>query len=82
MNVGPGSTLEIPAEIDYTRPFAGADWAAWDEEYVANVRPQERLRPQWGDEAFGTPADDTPQAWWDAWHGYSDDEFQEMMVYE
>ena len=28
------------------------------------------------------PVEEVPQAWRDAWHGYSDDEFQEMFAHE
>ena len=31
---------------------------------------------------YDAPAEVIPQAWRDAWHDYSDDEFQEMMAYE
>ena len=36
-NIGPGGSLLIPVEIDYSQPFAGSDEAAWAEEYLANV---------------------------------------------
>ena len=37
-NVGPGGALEIPVSIDYRDAFAGSNLAAWEAEYVANVR--------------------------------------------
>ena len=36
-NVGPRGSLEIPWQIDYSKPFAAADHEAWGEEYFANV---------------------------------------------
>ena len=45
-NAGPGGDLVLPVEIDFARPFAAADWAAWDAEYaqsvVAGARPARR----------------------------------------
>lgn len=38
-NVGPGGDLLIPAEIDYSRPFNGSDFEAWEAEYQANIKP-------------------------------------------
>jgi len=80
MNVGPGSSLEIPVEIDYTRPFPGSDWEGWEQEYLAHVQVQPGLEPQWYDEDFEAPADVTPQAWREAFHDYSDEQFQEMFA--
>jgi proteasome lid subunit RPN8/RPN11 len=36
-NVGPGAEIKLPVEVDYGRPFAGSNIAAWQEEYCANV---------------------------------------------
>jgi len=36
-HVGPGGALEIPIEVDYGRPFDGADWDAWNAEYAAHI---------------------------------------------
>ena len=36
-SAGPGGTLILPVEIDFRRPFAAADWAAWDAEYAQSV---------------------------------------------
>ena len=38
-NVGPGGEVLIPVAVDYTRPFDGADHAAWEAEYAAHVQP-------------------------------------------
>ena len=40
-SVGPGGEMEIPITVDYSRPFAASNEAAWREEYTANVRPEE-----------------------------------------
>jgi hypothetical protein len=40
-NVGPGGAIEIPVEVDYSRPFSGSDLDAWEQEYVANVGVQQ-----------------------------------------
>jgi hypothetical protein len=39
-NVGPGGEIEIPVEVDYSRPFSGSDLDAWEQEYLANVCPE------------------------------------------
>jgi hypothetical protein len=36
-NVGPGGEMDIPVSVDYSRPFAGSDHAAWKEQYAACV---------------------------------------------
>ena len=36
-HVGPGGTVPIPACVDYSRPFAASDRAAWEREYRGNV---------------------------------------------
>ena len=36
-HVGPGGDIELPVQIDYARPFAASDHAAWLAEYQANV---------------------------------------------
>jgi hypothetical protein len=38
-NVGPGGSLEIPVNVDYSRPFAGSNEQGWNQEYLANVTP-------------------------------------------
>ena len=40
-HVGPGGELDLPVCVDYTRPFAASDHAAWEEEYLANVQVAE-----------------------------------------
>ena len=40
-NVGPGGAIQIPVEVDYSRPFPGSDLDAWEQEYLANVGVQQ-----------------------------------------
>lgn len=57
-NVGPGGSLAIPVETDFSLPFAGSDHAAWEEEYTANV---ESAMPIALDVPFASPDfDDRP----------------------
>jgi hypothetical protein len=36
-HTGPGGALKIPVRVEYGQPFDGADWEAWEREYVENV---------------------------------------------
>ena len=38
-NVGPGGDMLIPVDVDYRKPFVGADHAAWEQEFLGNIRP-------------------------------------------
>ena len=57
-HVGLGGALEIPVRVDYGQPFAGADGALWQQEYLAHVREVELPSPApahvggglWGEE--------------------------------
>ena len=40
-NVGPGGELEIPHEVDFSRPFDAARQDAWDQEYQQHVIQQQ-----------------------------------------
>ena len=40
-HVGPGGDVDLPVAVDYSRPFAASDHAAWQEEYLANVQVAE-----------------------------------------
>jgi hypothetical protein len=70
-HVGPGGDLDLPVEVDYTRPFVGSDHATWREEYMAAVKIVEtplfeRRRPQVpsGEVAPADPWDDD---WFPSW---------------
>jgi len=39
-NVGPGGSMQLPLEVDFSRAFAGSDLEAWKAEYEANVQPE------------------------------------------
>jgi hypothetical protein len=39
-NVGPGGAIEIPVEVDYSRPFSGSALNAWEQEYLVHVCPE------------------------------------------
>lgn len=40
-HVGPGGGVDLPVRVDYSRPFAASDHAAWQEEYLAAVEVAE-----------------------------------------
>jgi proteasome lid subunit RPN8/RPN11 len=42
-NVGPGGSLLIPVGVDYSRPFAGSDYGAWEAEYQVNIHEEAGL---------------------------------------
>ena len=42
-HVGPGGDIDLPVQVDYARPFAASDHAAWLAEYDANVELMEVL---------------------------------------
>ena len=81
-NVGPGTSQELDVEIDYSLPFAGTDWNAWEEEYHANVVPRDWFEPRQWEEAPDALASETPESWHDAWHRYTDEQFMEISAYE
>lgn len=43
-HVGPGGDLDLAVRVDYTRPFAASDHAAWQQEYLAAVQVAEPPR--------------------------------------
>lgn len=42
-HVGPGGEMELPVCVDYSRPFAASDSAAWKAEYAACVQAEAEL---------------------------------------
>lgn len=68
-NVGPGGSMNLPVDVDYSRPFQASDHAAWHEEYLANV---EALA--WPT-AFGAGLEPAPEAHgdWDLFDDLFDD---------
>ena len=39
-NTGPGASLIIPVQVDYTREFDGSDWEGWQQEYSLHVHAE------------------------------------------
>jgi len=37
---GPGGSLRIPVKVDFSSPFGGSDWQAWEREYADTVRSE------------------------------------------
>jgi proteasome lid subunit RPN8/RPN11 len=74
-NVGPHVDVEIPIEIDYSRPFPGCDTEAWENEYLTNVQPEhfgmENDRSQL---AAPLPNDELSDDWEEAWGEYTNAE--------
>lgn len=68
-HVGPGGDLDLPVEVDYSRPFLGSDHAAWREEYLAAVEVADlslfERRSQPGAAAALDPWDDDLFSDWD-----------------
>lgn len=44
-HAGLGGTIKISVLVDYEQPFDGADWEAWEREYVAHVTVEPLLLP-------------------------------------
>ena len=40
-HIGPGGSLVLPVEVDYSRPFPASDDRAWRKSYLANVQVEE-----------------------------------------
>ena len=39
-NSGPGGQVELPVQVDYSRPFSGSDVESWQNEFDLNIRPE------------------------------------------
>ena len=77
-NVGPGADVELPVDVDYSRPFAGSEFELWHQEYSDNVRvpPPEPQKIEAAAE-MSVPVvvrdDQYLDDWWrDAWADYMD----------
>jgi hypothetical protein len=70
-HVGPGGDLDLPVRVDYARPFAASNHAAWEHEYLANVQIAEPLclARRGGDSLLGevAPIDLWDDDWFAAW---------------
>jgi hypothetical protein len=76
-NVGPGVDVELPVDVDYSRPFEGSDMELWQAEYLANVRvpPPEPPKKTDTNQLASAPFDGNQfvDDWWrDAWADYTD----------
>ena len=79
-NVGPCADLEIPVSVDYSRPFAGCDFGAWQEEYLANVQPEIAVCKTRSVSQLSAAREADLEAgddWQDAWFEYADPEQKE-----
>jgi len=68
-NVGPGGSLEIPVQVDFTQPFPAADLEAWDREYMENVTAPD-LQPR-GLVQRGTFWGEPDPEYLEAWREYA-----------
>ena len=70
----------LSVNVDYSRPFAGSDWDAWEQEYLANVQPQQPFAfpSRLVEPALAPPFDEEPtDAWYDTWNAYVEEEAAE-----
>lgn len=54
-NVGPGGSIEIPAEICFERSFPASDFVAWEQEYIASVQKEPTPRKSDSAETLAEP---------------------------
>lgn len=75
-NVGPGLDVELPVDVDYSRPFEASDPERWREEYLASIHvppPEPPRRKARQDPALSSPDAGFVDDWWrDAWADYFD----------
>jgi hypothetical protein len=72
-NVGPGTDVNIPVDIDYSLPFGGSDARLWQLEYAAHVHipaPDLDVATELADFG-GRDAGKPPAHWYDDWYEYS-----------
>ncbi|MEQ8785143.1 MAG: hypothetical protein RIC55_02555 [Pirellulaceae bacterium] len=74
-NAGPGGSLVIPVEVDYSHAFAAADHEAWCEEYGRCVVDDDGRYVEVLDQRWETvDAAQVPDEFMDAWSDYVDDD--------
>jgi proteasome lid subunit RPN8/RPN11 len=80
-NVGPGAEIELPVDVDYSRPFGASEVERWGEEYLANVQPPapkpltpvDDRRPALIDRNAQSCDDTFVDEWWrDVWSDYTE----------
>ena len=91
-HVGPGGSLVVPVEVDYSRSFAASDQDAWEQEYLANVRvasppliAQRGIVYEPGDEDAASTLAAEQDEWSDAWDEFLDGDqalFGERLCHE
>ncbi|MCH7735504.1 MAG: hypothetical protein IH961_09875, partial [Chloroflexi bacterium] len=76
-NVGPRADVEIPIGVDYTRLFGGCEPDAWEQEYLANIQPQQPVRKSSAvlKPVIASPFDEKPtDKWYASWFDYAEDD--------
>jgi hypothetical protein len=76
-NVGPRAEMEIPVGVDYSHPFEACNPDVWEQEYLANVHPQQLMRNATSalEPILASPFDEEPaDAWYESWFDYAVDE--------
>jgi hypothetical protein len=87
-NVGPGVDVELPVELDFSRPFEASNWELWQEEYLANVQlpaPEPKKKQITRQQMRTEDRDSTllDDEWQDAWGEYVDfDRYPEEAEYD
>jgi hypothetical protein len=77
-HVGPGGDLDLPVRMDYSRPFAASNQAAWEKEYLAAVQVADVLFPmRRSDGPPLGPADAAVDPWDEDWFSTWDRLFPE-----
>ena len=70
-HVGPGGELDLPVRVDYSRPFAASNPAAWQEEYLVAVKIAEEVFSMRSDplrwDPLADPMDPWDEDWFSAW---------------
>lgn len=76
-HIGPGADLEIPVEVDYSRPFDGCDTNSWEHEYLSNVQPAPPVRnvAPGSEPILASPFDgESVDDWYESWLDYTNDD--------
>jgi len=66
-HVGPGGSMILPVEVDYSHPFAASDHTAWCEAYLANVQVAEWPRVLGAGSPLEPGLGTRPADWPDLW---------------
>ena len=89
-HIGPSGAILLPVDVDYTRPFPAANPAAWQEEYLANVREElpllflparSHLEPMFADADQVNGVDDERRFWDAILPEVSDGECDDSLFY-